>query len=124
MEKKTGVSRGLDRASGTVLQTFSSMLNRRLDLRLCVERATGIEPVGQLGRVGRNWASGSSSHLDCAKYHRHHLVHHIVEVQSALAVGPAQQGLRVRQQARAQEQVVVRARVRIFRLLGPKSGGQ
>ena len=50
MERKTGVSRGLERAFQTVLQYSSRGPDSRVDLRFCVERVTGSNPHGQLGR--------------------------------------------------------------------------
>src|ERR687889_24611 len=53
MERKTGVSRGLKRAFQTVLQYSSRGPNSRVDLRLCVERVTGIEPAWPAWKVCR-----------------------------------------------------------------------
>jgi hypothetical protein len=45
MERKTGVSRGLERAFRRVLQSFSRRATGVVDLRKRLERVTGIEPA-------------------------------------------------------------------------------
>src|SRR5919199_5882768 len=53
MERNTGVSRGLERVVRRVLQTFARRPDRPDDLRLCVERVTGIEPAWPAWKVSR-----------------------------------------------------------------------
>src|SRR4051794_11158409 len=60
MERKTGVYRNLKRAFQTVLQ-YSRGPNRLVDLRLCVERVTGIEPAWPAWKA---W--DSKRHLGCS----------------------------------------------------------
>src|SRR5829696_6700605 len=52
MGRKAGVSRGLKRAFQTVLQYSSRRPNRSSDLRLYVERVTGIEPAWPAWKAG------------------------------------------------------------------------
>src|SRR4051812_15199341 len=52
MERKTGVSRGLKRVSERVLRYSSGRPNWSSELRLCVERVTGIEPAWPAWKAG------------------------------------------------------------------------
>src|SRR5215212_8007180 len=52
MERRAGVSRGMQRAFQTVLQYSSRGPNRWVDLRKRVERVTGIEPAWPAWKAG------------------------------------------------------------------------
>ncbi len=49
---ETGVMKGFKRAVRRLLQTFSREPDRRVELRFCVERVTGIEPAWPAWKAG------------------------------------------------------------------------